>query len=355
MASTKKVQVFKNLKGDPGKSAYEIAVEEGFTGTKAEWILSLIGPEGPAGANGRDGSDGKDGATGPAGKDGINGKDGYTPIKGVDYFTDADKEEIADSVPKECLVVEYNVTTFKDVQTAFNAGKKIECKYSVTGGVWARLPLVKNMGDSHFTFKGFTQWQNTRRVSTCVLDSNGWTYSEENLASESTLTHITEIIENANKNSENAITAANDAHTIASTASTKIDKSEEVISSLQLLTKGVGGGGINGDDIPAGGTFSLIPNTILFCLSSEKSMLNIKGTDALGTSVNITGLTAILLFATVLTDDKEKFNISGIGIGGSSVFAITPESFRYIVNADIPLYIENTSSSSAALYRDIRN
>jgi hypothetical protein len=35
--------------GQPGKSAYEIAVEEGFTGTVTEWLASLVGPEGPQG------------------------------------------------------------------------------------------------------------------------------------------------------------------------------------------------------------------------------------------------------------------------------------------------------------------
>lgn len=47
-------------KGDPGsdgKSAYEIAVEKGFTGTVEEWLESLKGE------NGQDGNDGKDGVS----------------------------------------------------------------------------------------------------------------------------------------------------------------------------------------------------------------------------------------------------------------------------------------------------
>ena len=35
--------------GLDGKSAYEIAVENGFEGTEEEWLESLVGPEGPAG------------------------------------------------------------------------------------------------------------------------------------------------------------------------------------------------------------------------------------------------------------------------------------------------------------------
>jgi hypothetical protein len=35
--------------GPPGKSAYEIAVENGFVGTESEWLESLEGPQGPPG------------------------------------------------------------------------------------------------------------------------------------------------------------------------------------------------------------------------------------------------------------------------------------------------------------------
>lgn len=33
-------------KGDPGKSAYEVAVDQGFVGTEEEWLESLKGPQG---------------------------------------------------------------------------------------------------------------------------------------------------------------------------------------------------------------------------------------------------------------------------------------------------------------------
>jgi hypothetical protein len=64
----------------PGKSAYDIAVENGFIGTIEEWLLSLHG------ADGNNGNDGAPGTTGTPGRDGIDGEDGYTPVKGVDYF-----------------------------------------------------------------------------------------------------------------------------------------------------------------------------------------------------------------------------------------------------------------------------
>lgn len=70
-----------------GASAYEIAVKNGFEGTKEEWLVSLRGPQGEPGPQGADG------------KDGSNGKDGEDGKDGNDYIlTEQDKREIADMV-----------------------------------------------------------------------------------------------------------------------------------------------------------------------------------------------------------------------------------------------------------------
>lgn len=42
--------------GDDGLSAYEVAVANGFVGTEAAWLASLVGDPGPPGADGADGS-----------------------------------------------------------------------------------------------------------------------------------------------------------------------------------------------------------------------------------------------------------------------------------------------------------
>ena len=65
-------------KGVDGKSAFEIAVENGFVGTEAEWLESLKG---------------KDGAVGPQGEQGPPGKDGVTPDMS-EYPTKADYEDL---------------------------------------------------------------------------------------------------------------------------------------------------------------------------------------------------------------------------------------------------------------------
>ena len=50
--------------GANGKSAYELAVENGYTGTVEEWLVSLVGDAGATGQNGADGKDGQDGENG---------------------------------------------------------------------------------------------------------------------------------------------------------------------------------------------------------------------------------------------------------------------------------------------------
>ena len=61
--------------GTNGKSAYELAVENGFEGTLEEWLLSL--------QFGEDGKDGKDGIDGQNGKNGKDGQDGAAGVDGV--------------------------------------------------------------------------------------------------------------------------------------------------------------------------------------------------------------------------------------------------------------------------------
>ena len=99
--------------GKDGASAYEIAKADGFDGTEAEWLESLKGKPGEPGSDGitphigdngnwflGDTDTGKPsrGRDGKDGKDGTNGADGYTPVRGVDYWTDADQTAIVNAV-----------------------------------------------------------------------------------------------------------------------------------------------------------------------------------------------------------------------------------------------------------------
>lgn len=128
-------------------TAYGIALKNGFKGTELEWLDSLDGTKVPEstlttliakyfidhpiedGIPGHDGTTfypsvdedgnlswtndgakenpepvnikgdtGTAGADGAAGADGKDGADGYTPVKGVDYYTEEDKEGLAKQV-----------------------------------------------------------------------------------------------------------------------------------------------------------------------------------------------------------------------------------------------------------------
>ena len=69
--------------GVDGKSAYEIWLDKGNVGTEEDFLDSLKGE------NGIDGHDGVDGQ---------DGQDGHTPVKGTDYWTTQDKQEIVTDV-----------------------------------------------------------------------------------------------------------------------------------------------------------------------------------------------------------------------------------------------------------------
>ncbi len=91
-----------------GKSAYEIAVDNGFSGTETEWLLSLRGIQGESGINGTDGTDGENGLSayeiavingfsgtetewllslrGIQGERGINGTDGTDGENGLSAY-----------------------------------------------------------------------------------------------------------------------------------------------------------------------------------------------------------------------------------------------------------------------------
>ena len=95
--------------GKDGKSAYEIAVENGFDGTEEEWLESLQGQDATAptveiddfgywvingiptnvravGIDGKDGKDGEDGVDGKDGEDGVDGKDGTNGTDGKSAY-----------------------------------------------------------------------------------------------------------------------------------------------------------------------------------------------------------------------------------------------------------------------------
>lgn len=81
------------LPPDVSRDVGRVTGEAGPIGPKGD--PGAAGPQGPMGPKGDAGATGAPGATGPKGDPGVPGK---TPVKGVDYFTEVDKQEIVDAV-----------------------------------------------------------------------------------------------------------------------------------------------------------------------------------------------------------------------------------------------------------------
>ena len=162
-------------KGDDGKSAYEIAVDNGFSGTEAEWLLSLKGQKGetgatgPQGPQGETGATGATGATGPQGPRGPQGPQGETGATGATGAAGASAYQIAvangfqgteeewleslhgDDAPDRDFVVTYTLgqsdscdKTYAEIVAAWLAGKNIIAKiggaaYGQTANVYVDL------------------------------------------------------------------------------------------------------------------------------------------------------------------------------------------------------------------------
>lgn len=74
--------IAQGVPGVRGASAYEIAVENGFSGTEKEWLDSLVGSNGVVGPEGPVGPKGDIGPVGPMGPQGIQGIQGPAGVSG---------------------------------------------------------------------------------------------------------------------------------------------------------------------------------------------------------------------------------------------------------------------------------
>ena len=99
------------LRGEDGKSAYEIAKEFGFEGSEEEWLESLKGEQGPAGEMGPQGLQGEVGPMGPEGPMGPQGEKGE-PFR----YEDFTPEQLEDLVK--------NIESGADGKSAFEIAKE---------------------------------------------------------------------------------------------------------------------------------------------------------------------------------------------------------------------------------------
>ena len=93
-----------HARGAQGQSAYQIAVKNGYQGTEEEWLLSFT-----------------------------RGEDGYTPIRGIDYWTEEDQNEI------KTYIVNQMPTKISDLQNDTNyidaSGAPVQSVNNQTGNI----------------------------------------------------------------------------------------------------------------------------------------------------------------------------------------------------------------------------
>lgn len=143
----------KGGKGDPG-----INGQNGFSptitatpienGTKVD-ITDVNGVKSFEVLNGKDGKQGLKGEPGEQGNPGTDGADGKTPVKGVDYFTEQDKQEFIEEV-EQALTPQFNNKLDKNQGTENNGkflgigadGLVVPKDVPSTGGGETKNPIV---------------------------------------------------------------------------------------------------------------------------------------------------------------------------------------------------------------------
>ena len=144
-------------KGDPGKSAYQTAVDCGFEGTEEEWLASLVGPQGPQGIQGPQGSTGPrgergepgpTGSTGPQGPAGPQGQTGPQGVAGNDGFSPTATVTKSGSVAT-ITITDKNGTTTATVSDGASGGGDVESVNGKTGAVVLDADDVGALPDSY--------------------------------------------------------------------------------------------------------------------------------------------------------------------------------------------------------------
>lgn len=137
--------------GEPGASAYEVAVENGFTGTEEQWLESLKGEPGPQGIQGEQGEQGPQGPQGPQGQAGKDASINSVYPVGSFYYSST-------------------YTTAAQVAAALGGGTWIRtCQGKVLVGV--------NESDTDFNAFAKTGGAKTVTLTTSQIPAHSHTYS----------------------------------------------------------------------------------------------------------------------------------------------------------------------------------
>lgn len=190
--------------GSDGKSAYQIWLEAGNTGTEEEYLASLKG---------------KDGEQGP------KGDDGYTPQKGVDYFDGKDGEKGEDGTGVTSIITQYYLSSSNTSQTG-GSWKNTQDTWVSGKYFWTREQITWSDGSVTETTPILADGLNKANQTAATADSNA--SSAVNTANTANT--------NANQAKQDAATATSTANTASQTASSALEKANEATSGLSSLS-----------------------------------------------------------------------------------------------------------------------
>lgn len=193
--------------GAPGKDG--AAGSPGITpniGDNGNWYLGTTDTGKPS--RGETGLQGSVGPVGPQGRQGEKGADGKTPVKGTDYWTAADKQEIIDDIHPAYYIdlagnyPSYTCTTaMADIAAAYAAGKELKCRCAMEQYT-ATLPLFIPMPSANtwiFSGAGALAAMNFPAQTLTIAIVNGAVQaSDTRLASKADIPTIPTALKNPN-------------------------------------------------------------------------------------------------------------------------------------------------------------
>lgn len=149
------VGLFYELKNEiaDGKSAYEIAVENGFVGSEAAWLASLEGADGADGVDGADGADGEDAYAVWLSLGNVGSKQDFIDsLKGQDGADGADGANLTGELALTTTTIDKGYTFFAPLTASVNANVNASANLAAntradTG--WSSVP-----GSGSFVFTG---------------------------------------------------------------------------------------------------------------------------------------------------------------------------------------------------------
>lgn len=151
---------------DGGSNVITVTLEDGLTSTFTV----------KNGSKGSKGDTGPQGEQGEQGKPGADGADGYTPVKGVDYFTDAEKQELAQEAAEMVDTFSGSYNDLTDVPSTFTPASHTQAASTIKAGTFAGQVVAYSSGQTYSTYL----LRNTRLASAETDPSvNGqicWTY-----------------------------------------------------------------------------------------------------------------------------------------------------------------------------------